>query len=604
MTVDTQFRNKDFQVLVATESYEVGTHSPHVHSVIRLGCMQNLGVLIQEFGRAGRGGEQADGYLWFNEHKDDQRLTYWTMGCTSEEVESIKKSYEDSWRWIYGVYNRVCLRETLLKSYDETTIILDPTEGECCSSCDIVEEKDFNAKDTAILMMKAIKELESILPSGGGINEDNLVSWLLGAKRDWISKPEIQSAIDNSSTFGRAEIYENKKLERSWWSRHLRQLISLKFVTINFKIIRSKLFSTTARKYKVSKDGEMFLNNPADLLVLNPSFDPFESRKKASSGNKQGATREGRALHHLPKIRNAMRSTDNCYEMTRKEDYEYPGFSQSSKDIAYCTNIKDMKGFGSHQRPHFMWADNQLSKRHTTTKRCQINIEGNNTDITLRRAPCEGIKVCSFPDCTYAVSNRQRKNKCKSHSKTHKLKTTGPCPAQLIYAWPTNDDGRRWMGIVPGPDLKHNHSKPAPHRISQEVKCKIGNALKNDTSLTTKDLQKGCGIGIIPGEVSPAAANPERVRRERSHILATTATSKSSKELMPLLKILDFEKIREKVENEQDASESELSEQVNEMMGKYQMEGLEYLFKPGRKHAFFYVTVPVQTARRSRGTVF
>lgn len=96
MTVDTQFRNKDFQVLVATESYEVGTHSPHVHSVIRLGCMQNLGVLIQEFGRAGRGGEQADGYLWFNEHKDDQRLTYWTMGCTSEEVESIKKSYEDS----------------------------------------------------------------------------------------------------------------------------------------------------------------------------------------------------------------------------------------------------------------------------------------------------------------------------------------------------------------------------------------------------------------------------------------------------------------------------------------------------------------------------
>ena len=35
---------------------------------------------MQEFGRAGRGGEQADGYLLFNEHKDDQRLKYWTMG--------------------------------------------------------------------------------------------------------------------------------------------------------------------------------------------------------------------------------------------------------------------------------------------------------------------------------------------------------------------------------------------------------------------------------------------------------------------------------------------------------------------------------------------
>ena len=86
-----------------------------------------------------------------------------------------------------------------------------------------------------------------------------------------------------------------------------------------------------------------------------------------------------------------------------------------------------------------------------------------------------------------------------------------------------------------GQHLNHNHRKPASHRISQEVKCKIGNALKMDTSLTTKDLQKECGIGIIPGEVSPAAANPERVRREGSNILATT--SKSTKELTPLLKI-------------------------------------------------------------------
>ena len=571
MEVDSQFRNKDFQLLVATESYEVGTHSPHVQSVVRLGCMRNLGVLIQEFGRAGRGGEQADGYLFFNEYKDDQRLTYWTMGCSSDEVERIKKSYEDSWRWIYGIYNRTCLRETLRRSYEDTTVILDQTEGECCSSCDIEQEKDFNAREPAILLLTAIKDLQEILSSNEGVNEDNLVSWLVGAKRDWISKPEIQTAIDKSSTFGKGEQLGNN---RSWWSRHLRQLISVKLVEMNFKIIRTPQFSTTARKFKVSTEGQEFLRNPSDLVVLSPSIDPFEKRKKAPSDNKKHANREGRALHHLPKIRNALSSSDKWSEM-KKEDYEYPGFSQSSKDIAYCKNIKEMKGFGSHQRPHFMWDDNQLSKRHTTTKKCQIRIEGKNTEITLRRAPCEGIKVCSFPDCTYAVSNRQKQNRCKSHAKTHKLKMTGPCPAQIMYAWPTNDDGRRWMGIVPDPDLKHNHSKPAPHRISQEVKCKIGAALKEDTSLTTKDLQKGCGIGIIPGEVSPAAANAERVRRERSRILSTTSTTR--KELMPLLKILDFEKIREKVEKEQDSTDSEFSGKVNEMMGKYQMEGVEYL---------------------------
>ena len=64
--IDRAFRNKEFQILVATESYEVGTHSPHVHNVFRVGCMRNAGVIVQEFGRAGRGGEQSDGYLLIN----------------------------------------------------------------------------------------------------------------------------------------------------------------------------------------------------------------------------------------------------------------------------------------------------------------------------------------------------------------------------------------------------------------------------------------------------------------------------------------------------------------------------------------------------------
>ena len=79
---DTDFRSKEFQVLVATEAYEVGTHSPHVDNDFRVGCMRNLSVLIQEFGRAGRGGSTADGFLFINEAKDDQRLAFWTKNCT------------------------------------------------------------------------------------------------------------------------------------------------------------------------------------------------------------------------------------------------------------------------------------------------------------------------------------------------------------------------------------------------------------------------------------------------------------------------------------------------------------------------------------------
>lgn len=48
--VDNELRNKEFQVLVTTEAYEVRTHSPQVNLVLRIGCMRNMAVLVQEFG--------------------------------------------------------------------------------------------------------------------------------------------------------------------------------------------------------------------------------------------------------------------------------------------------------------------------------------------------------------------------------------------------------------------------------------------------------------------------------------------------------------------------------------------------------------------------
>ena len=580
--IDTEFRNKEFQILVATESYEVGTHSPHVHNVFRIGCMRNAGVIIQEFGTAGRGGEQSDGYLLFNEHKDDQRLNYWIKDCKSNEEASVKKKYQELWRWIYGIYNGTCLRTSLLKWYEDASFMEQCPVGECCSSCDITHPLNFEGKETATLLLTCINELEAVFTKSDGINEDKLISWLLGTKRDWIADPDIQAAVDKSTTFAKGTKQNGKLLNNPWWQRHLRQLINLGHVDIVFNILRTPSFSNTYRTYKVSEAGNLFLGNPQSLKVLSPFIDPLEAKQKSVTSRKE-KNHGGRGIHHLPKIRHAMRSSANWYEVTEREQYEFPGFESQTQEIGFCKSIKEMSGFGSHQRIHFMWDDNQLTKRHTNNKVCQMVINEENIEVTLRRAPCEGVKICEHGECNYTVSNRQKRNKCQDHGDTHKLKSSGPCPAQLIYIWPTSDDGRRWIGIVPG--LKHNHSKPAPHVITQETKHKIKNALTSDSTLTTKDLQKGYGVGMVPGELSPAAANPERIRRERSRILKTTVGNQKS--IFPLLQIMDFEKIREKVESQQDESESTLSKQVNEMIGKYQMEGMEYLIKPERKHAFF-----------------
>ena len=62
----------------------------------------------------------------------------------------------------------------------------------------------------------------------------------------------------------------------------------------------------------------------------------------------------------------------------------------------------------------------------------------------------------------------------------------------------------------------------------------------------------------------------------------------SHKELRPLDEILGFENIRKKVEGNQFYDENmKISEQVNQIMGQYQMEGCEYIFTPSRKYAFF-----------------
>lgn len=594
--VDSQFRNKEFQVLVATESYEVGTHNHHVNLVLRIGCMRNMAVLVQDFGRAGRNSESSDGIIMVNESVDDQRLIYWIKECSPEEFLDKKSEYEQCWKWLYGFLAGTCLRKSLLESFESSEVFELAASGECCSSCDIPSARKFNCKETAALLLKALEEVAKLPIIKSGVSEEKVISWLRGSKRGWITSSDIQDHVDASQTYSKGAHLDGIPLKKEWWSTHLRQLVHFGLIKMSFNIHRGQNFTKASRSYSVAERGEAFLSTPYDIFVPDPdSFEDTKQKRVVARRVNNDKDSAYRNKHYLPKIREQLENSTNWFEVKEKSAYEYPGFHVPSDRIGRCPDLKKT-GIGSCQRPHFMWDDCQLTKRGTSTQKVHLKIDNVNTEVWLRRAFFEGVKKCSSEGCTYTVSNRQRLSKCKEHAAEHTLKVTGNCPAQIVYVWPVEDDGRRWIGCLPG--TTHNHMKPAPHVISQAVKFDIQTAVKKDCSLTTKQLQKGHGIGFIPAEKSPAALNPSRIRRERQIVLE--GRSRLNPNIIPLVQVLEFEDFREEYENKHESVDEEFLAKVNEKMGKYQMEGREYLLSPSRNFAFFLAPYQAELLRDSK----
>lgn len=273
-----------------------------------------------------------------------------------------------------------CLRRCLLENFEDPEVIEQSRSGECCCSCDVEVERNFNIKDTASMMLKALKEFITI-PQVKDVNEDKLISWLRGSKRDWLSSQEIQTFIDSSETYGQGQFLENQILSKEWWSIHLRQMLHLNLININFKITTGLQFARAYRTYVISDEGENFLKTPRCIQVLPPSA--VDSRPTRKSAKKTSLT-SGRNKHYLPKVQELQKENSHWFELTKRSDYEYPGFEQGDK-IAHCKYIKKSKEFGFCQRVHYMWDDCQLTKRHTSTQAIDTVTEGQKNKIKYQK---------------------------------------------------------------------------------------------------------------------------------------------------------------------------------------------------------------------------
>ena len=114
------------------------------------------------------------------------------------------------------------------------------------------------------------------------------------------------------------------------------------------------------------------------------------------------------------------------------------------------------------------------------------------TEVFVKRGPCEGAKVYSNDNCGYTVANTQLWNKCKEHASPKALTRTGKCPIHFVYIWPTiSTDDRRLIGVFSAEgELKHNHARPSEHKISSKVVENIQQTVLQDITKSSKDLLK------------------------------------------------------------------------------------------------------------------
>jgi ATP-dependent DNA helicase RecQ len=77
----------------------MGVDVPDVDVVIKIGCPPSIEELVQEFGRGGRDGRQANGYLLFND-EDLQHAAYWCKDKTDNECLKLMEKFQEVWKYV------------------------------------------------------------------------------------------------------------------------------------------------------------------------------------------------------------------------------------------------------------------------------------------------------------------------------------------------------------------------------------------------------------------------------------------------------------------------------------------------------------------------
>jgi len=600
---ERKFLQGEVSVMVATEAYELGVDNPNIAKVVRIGCPRNLGVFLQEVGRAGRKpGSIAEGMLCFNEYIDDKRLGLWLRTALASEsdnpamaqkkVEMISM-YVNVWHFIYSIYHGRCLSWGLAHFFSgdnapHTTSCFSLNTPLCatCAEKELICQESVDIKEYIVLLLKTVAQL---CDNGlDGVTKTLLIAVLLKCNQKYVlSFSELKDFTQQENTaWGCGTSVNGTAMSKSAWHKVLYVAVHLGYLEICFRFRPFDGHIEVHRRYCVTSTGKAFIVDPTAVVSVDPHSRVIDMLLGVISGPAHTSTHK-RGTQLKPHIISAM---EGPWTVGDIQSLRFLGSSTNSEDFFIkpvyfddCFSIfTDMKD------PHFLLQYIQFSRSQTAIHEMSFCLGGEQTTLMVNRSYCSGVKICPGENCHYAVSTKQRLNRCDQHPDMA-LALTGPCNCHLAYVYPKDaaNDGRRWFLAISNEkgETFHNHPLPSEWKIPPHILKDIEQTVKRNVHISPKEIQQGVGMECSPMEQSLAAANLERIRTVVKKV-RKDVDKVDNERVNPFKIIASFKHIKERIDGTNSCAAN--AEAIDKLVGKYQLEGDHaYCFGSERQYAFF-----------------
>jgi hypothetical protein len=142
-----------------------------------------------------------------------------------------------------------------------------------------------------------------------------MISWLRGAKQDWLASEAVEDAIDKSSTYSKGREIAGHIWTKDEWETVLCQSVNLGYVDICFHTFdlksKVKLITRTYRNYRLSDEGHSFLENPLPVLVSSPFKNVFGSDSQGIEVKKKKKSEQEEVVIIFQKLKRCYRKVSH-----------------------------------------------------------------------------------------------------------------------------------------------------------------------------------------------------------------------------------------------------------------------------------------------------